>query len=89
MARANSRNAGRMNKTNFFRMIAEHNREVKVERRRRSVPLFQSGRIQTPAGLAMDARLHALPPGKRRSASGHTYYERRANRSDQHYATGL
>jgi hypothetical protein len=29
--------------------------------------------------------LHALPPGKRTSATGHRYYERRENRSDKNW----
>ena len=34
------------------------------------------------AALQMDAKRKAKLPGKRTSASGRTYYERRANRSD-------
>jgi len=39
--------------------------------------------------IAMDKRLSAKKPGKRRSASGNTYYEYRVNRSDQNKKTML
>lgn len=73
----------RMNQAGWSRYKAQQNRERKAERLRRSDPLFQSGRIQSPFGLLLDQMLVALPPGRRVSASGRTYYERRANRSDR------
>jgi hypothetical protein len=33
--------------------------------------------------MPIDEQIKALKPGKRTSASGNTYYERRFNRSDQ------
>jgi hypothetical protein len=36
-----------------------------------------------------DLRFQALPPGKRKSATGRTYYEYRANRSDQGKLLGI
>lgn len=54
--------------------------------------------VQTPAqkkrqtgstNVAADKKKRALPPGKRKSASGKTYYERRANRSDKGKLLGL
>lgn len=38
---------------------------------------------RTKAALKQDKRLKAKKAGKRKSASGETYYESRANRSDK------
>ena len=43
---------------------------------------YQTKTIQTKRGNNQDAKRKALAPGKRTSASGNTYYETRANRSD-------
>lgn len=72
-----------MNYAGWMRSKAQHNREVKAERLRRSDPLHQGGRIQTAYGIALDAARMAMLPGRRISASGHRYYERRVNRSDR------
>jgi hypothetical protein len=80
---AYNRHAGRMNKTNYFHLVAEQNRDRKAERVRRSDPLRQTGHIETPMGRLMDLARTALPPGKRKSKSGNIYYERRENRSDR------
>jgi hypothetical protein len=68
---------------------AQKNREQKAERIRRQDPDRLTGRFQNEHNRMIDAMLHAMHPGKRRSASGHTYYERRENRADRSYATGL
>lgn len=49
----------------------------KIRRRR---DLHQTGKTVK----AVDIKIHAFKPGKRKSSSGQTYYERRANRSDKH-----
>ena len=76
------RHSGRMNRAGYARMVAAENRERKAERARRSNPLRQTGRIETPMGHLMDLALHALPPGRRISRTGHRYYEYRQNRTD-------
>lgn len=43
--------------------------------------VYQTGK-QSKAGKFIDKHIKAKPPGKRKSASGKTYFERRANRSD-------
>jgi len=43
---------------------------------------YQTKTTQTKRGINQDAKRKALAPGKRTSASGNTYYETRANRSD-------
>jgi hypothetical protein len=44
---------------------------------------YQTGKSnRTERGTNQDAKRKALAPGKRKSASGKTYYETRANRSD-------
>ena len=63
--------------------------EQQRERVRRKDTTRQTGPIQGSLGHRMDAHLHALPPGKRVSASGHIYYERRENRSDKNYSQRL
>jgi hypothetical protein len=40
-------------------------------------------------GIKQDKRFQAIKPGKRTSASGNTYYERRANRSDKGKLLGI
>ncbi|MEM4409689.1 MAG: hypothetical protein QXI19_13205 [Candidatus Caldarchaeum sp.] len=54
-----------------------------MARRRRgrtiAVKLPQTGK----SNVELDQQLDALAPGKRRSASGRIYYERRKNRSDR------
>lgn len=48
-------------------------------------PVKQTG----ASNKAKDQKLQALPPGKRKSASGKTYYEYRANRSDKGKLLGI
>lgn len=50
-----------------------------------SIELRKDKKIPTQTGgssIKADRRRKALPPGKRKSASGKIYYERRKNRSD-------
>ena len=65
--------------------IHQQSDERKREQVRRQDTTRQSGPIQGALGHHMDALLHALPPGRRVSASGNVYYERRENRSDKNY----
>ena len=62
--------------------LEEHNRsQVEHERdrqRRNKERPYQSWR-----GIEMDMRLGAMPPGRRISAQGNRYYERRNNRVDR------
>ena len=66
---------------------AIHQREAERQREhaRRQDPIRQTGAIQTAHNRAIDAMLHALPPGRRVSKTGHVYYERRENRSDKNW----
>lgn len=80
---AYNRHPDRMNRTNYNRKTAEHNREVEHGRLLRSDPLRQTGHIETPLGHLMDLARGALPPGKRISEGGNVYYERRENQSDR------
>jgi len=48
----------------------------------KSTRLYQTGPKPTGYGAMMDKMIKAKPPGKRTTAHGTTYYERRANRSD-------
>lgn len=63
--------------------IQQRQAELQRERARRQDTNRQTGRIQSPAGRAMDAKLQAQRPGKRFSRNGNRYYERRENRSDR------
>jgi len=60
---------------------AEHLRRQAVDR--------QTGQLQNEHNRLLDAMLHAHKPGKRISATGHVYYERRENRSDVDPERGL
>lgn len=53
------------------------------QQRRADDPFRQTGRIQNAHNLELDRMQQAMSPGKRFSADGHRYYERRANRSDK------
>ena len=57
--------------------------EAQRARQTRQDTLRQTGRYQGEENLLIDRLFQALPPGKRTSASGRVYYERRANRSDR------
>ena len=57
--------------------------EQKREQVRRQDPDRQTGRIQNAHNREIDMRFQAMRPGRRRSQSGHRYYERRENRSDR------
>jgi hypothetical protein len=65
--------------------MVRHYKRVVVKRHYRRVPVVlvrsrtQSGTSRKP----YDKRRHALAPGKRRSKTGHIYYEKRKNRSDK------
>ena len=54
-----------------------------AEHQRRLDTLRQTGRIQNAHNRELDRMFQAFRPGKRISASGHRYYERRENRSDR------
>ena len=56
-------------------------KEVTAMARRHTYPgrRYQTGRTTK----AVDRMRHARKPGRRTSASGNTYYERRKNRSDK------
>lgn len=56
--------------------------EQQRARVQRQDPNRQTGQWQGAERLEIDRRFQAARPGKRFSASGHRYYERRANRSD-------
>jgi hypothetical protein len=60
-------------------MFEQQNAERAREQKRRAVPNYQTG----ISNLIVDRRFQALRPGKRFSAGGHRYYERRADRSDR------
>jgi len=67
---------------------SEHLEQRRHERAREHArkvadPLWQTGPIQNPFNKDIDRRFQAMRPGKRFSASGHIYYERRENRSDR------
>lgn len=64
--------------------MVRHYRRVSVKRHYRRVPvvLKRSSHQVGTSRKPYDKRRHALAPGKRRSKSGHIYYERRKNRSD-------
>jgi hypothetical protein len=53
------------------------------EHARRQDTTRQTGRIQSEHNRLIDMRFQAMRPGKRKSRSGHRYYERRENRSDR------
>lgn len=57
--------------------------ERKRETVRRKDTTRQSGTWQGEHNLMIDRMFQAMPPGKRFSAAGNRYYERRANRSDK------
>jgi len=73
---------GRIEKKLLLRSITAEQR-IKREKKRKGKTIKlsqrQTGRSKN---LARDRKLKALPPGKRRSASGKVYYEYRQNRSD-------
>lgn len=57
----------------------KHNRVGAVKRKKPKTKFRQTGSSNKGA----DSQRRAKPPGKRRSASGRVYYERRKNRSDK------
>ncbi len=63
--------------------IEQRKREQARERIHRQDTTRQTGRIQSERNREMDRKLQARRPGKRISADGHRYYERRENRSDR------
>jgi hypothetical protein len=65
--------------------IHQHEQERQREHTRRLDTTRQTGQIQNAHNQALDAMLHALHPGRRMSATGHIYYERRENRSDKNW----
>jgi hypothetical protein len=71
--------------TRNFGMEAIHQKsaEQKAERVRRQDPDRLTGRWQNPHNLLIDQRFQAMRPGKRFSANGRRYYERRSNRADR------
>jgi len=54
----------------------------RTTRSRRRV-IYAKNRQTGTSVRKIDARRRALPPGKRRSASGRVYYEYRKNRTDK------
>ena len=64
-------------------MDAMQERYAQEEHMRRQDTNRQTGVIQSPQNRILDRRFQAMRPGKRISASGHRYYERRINRSDR------
>lgn len=74
-----NRHSGRMNRTNYARMQAQHKAELKRQRIMRADTTRQVGF----SNEAIDRLLFALPPGRRISYSGRRYYEHRQNRSDR------
>ena len=67
--------------------LREHERHM--EHIRRQDPDRLTGRIQNEHNREIDRHLHAMRPGKRFSASGHRYYERRENHADRNPSQGL
>lgn len=63
--------------------LSQQSEEKERERARRKDSNRQTGPIQSDADKALDELYSAMRPGKRISASGHRYYERRENRSDK------
>lgn len=55
---------------------------AKKFKKMKQLPLFQSDDYPWFPTKEMDKRRSAKPPGRRRSKTGHIYYERRRNRSD-------
>jgi len=73
---------GRIEKKLLLRSITAEQR-IKREKKSRGRTIKLSQRQTGKSkNLARDRKLKALPPGKRRSASGKVYYEYRQNRSD-------
>jgi len=89
----NMRNIQRMHGIQTRNYGLEHIEQRKHEQHREHIrrqdTTRQTGPIQGMVGHHLDAMLHALPPGRRISASGHRYYERRENRSDKNYSQRL
>jgi hypothetical protein len=67
-------------------MMQQKREEQARERARRADKTRQSSIM---INEYQDRQRRAMLPGKRFSASGHRYYERRANRSDRNPSTGV
>ena len=78
-----SRQLGINQRNRGMETFEQHHQERQQEHIRRQDTTRQTGRIQNPHNLELDRLYQAMTPGKRFSADGHRYYERRANRSDK------